>query len=125
MLHPGQDIRVRVEGADIRLPSQPATSLAIAANELIQNALEHGFGNRAVGTVQVKLKDEDGQFGLEVSDDGIGLPEGFEEKDSLGLQIVAAMVREDLNGTFELGANRNGTGTTATLRLPKLTLLKE
>jgi two-component sensor histidine kinase len=125
MLRAGQDIRVLIDGADIRLPSQPATSLAIAANELIQNALEHGFGDRTAGTVQVKLTDEDGQFGLEVSDDGTGLPEGFEMKDSLGLQIVETLATEDLHGEFELGANRNGVGTRATLRLPKLAVVKE
>lgn len=125
MLRAGQEIQVLIDGADIRLPSQPATTLAIAANELIQNALEHGFGDRTGGTVQVRLVDEDGQFGLEVSDDGIGLPPGFDLKESLGLQIVQTLATEDLQGSFEVGGNPNGIGTRATLRLPKLAVAKE
>ncbi len=125
MLHPGQDVQVLIEGADLRLPSQPATALAIAANELIQNALEHGLNDRAEGTVLVKLLDGDGHLTLEVSDDGAGLPKDFDVKDSLGLQIVQTLAIEDLHGEFELGANRNGLGTRATLRLPKPALVKE
>jgi two-component sensor histidine kinase len=121
-LHPDQDIRVRIEGADIRLPSQPATSLAIAANELIQNALEHGFGERAHGTVRVTLSEQDRDLMLQVSDDGIGLPNDFATKDSLGLQIVETLATEDLRGEFQLGANPDGAGTRAMLRIPKLVL---
>jgi two-component system, sensor histidine kinase PdtaS len=125
MVRAGQEIRVLVDGADIRLPSQPATTLAIAANELIQNALEHGFGERERGTVQVRLLDGAGEYGLEVSDDGLGLPEDFDLKDSLGLQIVETLATEDLHGEFELGANRDGVGTRATLRLPKLAVVND
>lgn len=124
MLRSGQDLRVLIEGAEIRLPSQPATTLAIAANELIQNALEHGFGDRASGTVLVKLGNDEDQLWLDVSDDGIGLPEGFDKKDSLGLQIVETLATEDLHGDFFLGPNRDGAGTRATLRIPKPALVE-
>ncbi len=119
MLQPGQEIRVSIEGEDIRLPSQPATSLAIAVNELIQNALEHGFEGRTAGSVRVSLGEEERHFLLQVSDDGTGLPHGFQKKDSLGLQIVETLATEDLRGEFELSANRDGTGTRARLRIPK------
>lgn len=120
MLRPGQDIHVSIEGQDMRLPSQPATSLAIAANELIQNALEHGFENRAQGSVVVKLMAEDENWVIRVVDDGIGLPANSAGK-SLGLEIVETLATEDLCGQFSIEANPDGRGTTATLRIPRRT----
>ncbi len=120
MVHPGQDIRVLIEGVDVRLSSQLATSLAIAANELIQNALEHGFGEGATGTIRVSLRQERARLVLQVADDGLGLPVDFEIKNSLGLQIVETMVVEDLGGEFQISANPAGHGALATISIPSL-----
>ena len=119
MTHPGREIALTVEGADFRLPSQPATSLAIAANELIQNALEHGFNGNATGSVKVLLAEEGESLIVQVRDDGIGLPVDFAIKSSLGLQIVQALITEDLRGVFELTSARVGGGTLATIRIPR------
>jgi two-component sensor histidine kinase len=119
MLLPGQNIRVTIEGQDIQLPSQPATWVAIAANELVQNALEHGFPNRTEGNVQVNLMTDEKDWVIEVVDDGIGIPTNS-EKSSLGLEIVQALVNEDLHGQFRIAANSDGYGTRATLRIPRM-----
>ncbi len=125
MLRPEQHIRVTLTGGDIRLPSQPATTLAIAANELIQNALEHGFAQREHGSVQVNLREETERIRLQVCDDGIGLAANFQTKDGLGLQIVETLVTEDLRGEFRLEANPSGAGTRATLIIPRQNLTTE
>ena len=46
---PGQQIDFSVEGPAIYLPSQQATACALVINELIQNALEHGFETKKRG----------------------------------------------------------------------------
>lgn len=117
MLKPGQNIRVIIEGGDMRLPSQPATSVAIAVNELIQNALEHGFQNRTEGNVRVDLKSEAKDWLIQVVDDGVGLVEDSTKK-SLGLEIVEALVMEDLHGQFTIASN-GAFGTCATVRIPR------
>lgn len=117
MLQPGQNIRVTIEGGDIRLPSQPATSVAIAVNELIQNALEHGFQNRTEGSVRVELKSEAEDWLIQVIDNGVGLAENSTKK-NLGLEIVEALVTEDLRGQFTIAPN-GGAGTRATVRIPR------
>jgi len=123
MLKPGQNIRVTIEGEEIRLPSQPATSLAIAVNELIQNALEHGFQNRSVGSVRVALKSEGEDWLISVADDGVGLVDASRAaKKNLGLEIVAALVTEDLRGNFTIEANAAGGGTIATVKIPRAML---
>lgn len=120
MLHPDQEIQVTIEGVDLRLPSQPATTLAIAVNELIQNALEHGLNRQKSGAVKVILAETPTRYEIQVQDDGAGLPKPFRSSDSLGLQIVAAMVEQDLRGEFKIANRRGARGTLATIRIPKM-----
>jgi two-component sensor histidine kinase len=113
---PNKALRVTVEGDEIVLSSQAATALALAVNELIQNALEHAFQGRATGTVKIALREEEDVFFITVADDGIGLAEGAVGGPSLGLEIVQTLVAEDLKGSFTLRPAE--VGTTATIRLP-------
>ena len=54
---------------------------------------------------------------LTVSDDGRGLPPGFDPADSqsLGVAIVRTLVQDDLHGTLAWASKR---GTTVTMRIP-------
>jgi two-component sensor histidine kinase len=66
-------------------------------NELITNALEHAFTGGRSGSVRVTLSWLDGgRLRLAVSDDGVGLPAGFDVKrcDSLEMQLVCALARQ-------------------------------
>lgn len=119
MVHPEKEISIQVEGTDIRLPSQPATTLTLAVNELIQNALEHGFDNVARGTVHVGLVETKTHYQIRVEDDGAGLPKHFSTRDSLGLRIVEGLT-EDLRGEFKLVNRRGKRGTVAVLKVPKM-----
>ncbi|HXV99640.1 MAG TPA: GAF domain-containing protein [Anaerolineae bacterium] len=120
MVNPAANIAVTVTGDNIELPSQRATSLALVANELLQNALEHGMAGRSQGKIIIKLMSKKGQLRLTVSDDGRGLPADFNmETDlGLGLEIVRTSVIEDMQGTFHLGPAANGSGTLAQITLP-------
>jgi two-component sensor histidine kinase len=115
--HPNKALRVTVEGARIELPSQAATALALATNELLQNALEHAFVGRDKGTVRVQLCDEGATLTVIVSDDGVGLAGGAGDGSSLGLEIVRTLVAEDLQGTCTLTPGAGGTQ--ALIRLPR------
>ncbi|MBI2954103.1 MAG: histidine kinase N-terminal domain-containing protein [Chloroflexi bacterium] len=109
VLDPEKRIRFVLDGDNIHLPAQQATSCALIVNELLQNAVEHGFGNRRSGIVAINLVDHGSTFTLEIADDGQGLPPGFNvaKTTNLGLQIVRTLVAEDLKGEFEL---INGVG---------------
>jgi two-component sensor histidine kinase len=105
ILAPHKHISMKIEGADILLPSAQATSVALILNELVQNAVEHGFGEGMDdGDIRISLAEDDKTVTLEVSNDGTPLPDGFDIKktDSLGLQIVESLVRGDLQGRFTL-----------------------
>jgi two-component sensor histidine kinase len=109
-------IRLELRGPNIYLPTQPATVCALVINELLLNALEHGYRRYEGGTVTVNLQDDGEQITISVDDDGIGLPEDFdlEQTGSLGLQIVRTLAQGDLKGNFELRGRDKGVSAVVT-----------
>jgi two-component sensor histidine kinase/PAS domain-containing protein len=98
-----RDVPVRAErsGSFGRLKAEDATALAMVVTELVHNAIEHGLA-RTGGVVSVRAErsgDEDDELlTVTVTDDGTGLPEGFDPANSgLGTQIVTSLV-QDLRG---------------------------
>lgn len=121
ILQPDKRIRLTLSGPSIYLPAQQATTCALIINELLQNAVEHGYERKPGGTISVNLRDDGDKVVIAVVDDGQGLPDDFslEQADSLGLQIVQTLVQDDLKGRFEL---REGDGVSAIVTFPKQTL---
>jgi two-component sensor histidine kinase len=127
------------------VPADVATPLAVVLAELLQNAVEHAFIEfdaddadrpdhpgagagretpKAVGHIAVHLVADGACLSVEVSDDGSGLPEGFnfDLTPSLGLSIVRDLVRTQLDGTIVM-RNRHqedagATGTAVLIELP-------
>jgi two-component sensor histidine kinase len=120
-LDPTKGITLALEGPSIYLPAQQATACALVINELLQNAVEHGYVRRPGGTITIHLEDQGDWVEIAVIDDGQGLPPDFslEQVESLGLQIVRTLAQDDLRGDFELF---NGHGVRAIVRFPKQTL---
>jgi two-component sensor histidine kinase len=116
MLVPEQGIAVSVSGDRLTLPSREATSLALAAGELIQNAVKHAFVGRPGGRIDVRLQAGPTEATLTVADDGVGDARPRNSDRGLGLQIVETLVGEDLKGAFELSASP--AGTQAVIRFP-------
>ncbi|MCU0510115.1 MAG: ATP-binding protein, partial [Anaerolineae bacterium] len=100
--------------------SQQATATALVINELVQNALEHGYETRQQGQIKLVLTDGGDSVKLEVCDDGEPLQEGFDlgNTNSLGLQIVRSLVQADLRGEIRL-ENDAERGVVATVTYPK------
>jgi signal transduction protein with GAF and PtsI domain len=113
MRRPDLELDVTVQGDELALPSQTATSLALAVNELLQNALEHAFVGRSEGHVVVSVRRAPHELVLEVQDDGVGL--SSDSSRQLGLEIVETLVCEDLRGEWSLVGDE---GTTARITIP-------
>ena len=118
MAPPGFALDARIEGDELNLPTQQATSLALVVNELLQNAMEHAFPGRSAGRVVITLAASRDALRVEVRDDGVGLPEGFSPSRSadLGLQIVRTLVQDDLKGHLAL---TNAQGVRAVITMPR------
>jgi two-component sensor histidine kinase len=112
----GPEVDLAVEGSCGPVIADVATPLAVVLSELLQNSVEHAFGEEG-GTIGVRLERLDGEVLLEVWDDGRGLPEGFslESSSGLGLQIARALVESELGGTLALDG---GKGTRARVTVP-------
>ena len=120
MVEPGFEIQKIFEAEPVVLPSEKASSLALMVNELVQNAIEHGFVGRHDGLIGLKLMTvSDAAYRLEIYDNGIGLPPDFDRTrtKSLGIQIVRTLVETDLGGTFELFSTG---GTHAVITIPRI-----
>ncbi len=120
MVNPAANITISVRGDNIQQPSQQATSLALVANELLQNALEHGMAGRTEGTIQIDLSHQNKNLILLVTDNGNGLPPDFNlDTDlGLGLNITRTSITEDMQGTFDLSPSKNGIGTIVKVIIP-------
>ncbi len=114
MVRPDQHIAVQVKGADIYLGSKQATAFALVLNELVSNAMEHGFRERTSGEIEVELDWDGAEVWVRVQDNGAGLPAGFDLATSrgLGLQIARTLVEKDLRGKLALTNAAEG-GTTS------------
>ena len=103
------------------LTSEMATPLAMVLTEVLQNAVEHGFGEKAEapGAITVTARRSTGRLHVTVDDDGEGLPQGFDVagSTSLGLSIVRTLVESELDGKLDIRTRRTG-GTRVTLDLP-------
>jgi two-component sensor histidine kinase/PAS domain-containing protein len=121
VMDPNKRIDFRLDGQAIYLSSQQATACALVINELLLNAVEHGYEQRDVGVVNINLTDDGDWVTIQVGDDGAGLPEDFnvEEDGGLGLRIVRTLVQGDLRGRFELHGDQ---GVRAVVAFPKISL---
>ena len=121
---PESSVVVRRTGSFGELPAEVATPLAMVLTELVQNAVEHGFpdtgGDSATGTIAVRATRTEAHLRVEVVDDGVGLPVGFDlgATSQLGLQIVRTLVSAELRGSLVLTAGEDGCGTRALVDVP-------
>ncbi len=110
-------ITLDVSGPPTMIPSREATSLALVINELVQNAVQHGFKERNKGRLLIRVEQKNGDVSVIVLDDGPGLPDCFDPMmdGNLGLTIVRTLVKDELKGQFEINCS---SGTCARITFP-------
>ena len=91
--------------------------MQLVVTELIHNALEHGLAESGT-QLRIELQRYSNEGLVTISDDGVGLPEGFDLSTSsnLGLQIVRTLTENELKGELKLESTHQGTQ--AKLRFP-------
>ncbi|MDO8872716.1 MAG: histidine kinase dimerization/phosphoacceptor domain -containing protein [Methanoregula sp.] len=109
-------VRLEVGISDIRMDINRAIPLGLLINELLSNSLKHAFPAGRKGTIAVTGEKDDGTVRIIVQDDGAGIPESLDWKNtsSLGLQLVNSLT-DQLEGTIELDRT---AGTKFTIRIP-------
>jgi two-component sensor histidine kinase len=109
-------VRFRVSLPGIRFDINRAIPLGLVINELLSNALKYAFPAGRRGTISVTGTLDENAIRILVGDDGVGIPESFDWKNtsSLGLRLVTSLT-DQLSGTVDL--DRTG-GTTFIITLP-------
>lgn len=112
-------IRLRMELCPVSLELNQAVPCGLILNELVTNSLKYAFPNGRSGEIVVALRqDENDVVSIRVADDGVGLPPGFEwrQSPSLGLRIVNILSRQ-LDGTI---AHGEGPGASFVLAFQRI-----
>ncbi|MDX1639262.1 MAG: PAS domain S-box protein [Balneolaceae bacterium] len=107
-----KDITTEVETGKIQLDMNSAIPCALIINELLTNAYKYAFEGREKGKITVRFFQENGEFRLEVADDGIGLDEeqvrrDYEEGKGLGFFLVETLANQ-IDGELNIEQD-NGT----------------
>ena len=88
----------------IKFDVDTAIPCGLIINELISNSLKYAFPHGRPGTITIRLRQENDRYILEVSDDGVGLPDGMDVRNvpSMGLQLVNILA-EQMGGEMTVG----------------------
>ncbi len=106
-----REIAVEIDSSELSLPLDQAIPCALALNEILSNAYKHAFRGRKSGTVKYSAREEEARIRFTISDDGIGLPGGFDlgKASTLGLKLVRTLVEQQLKGGLRIKRLKRGT----------------
>jgi two-component sensor histidine kinase len=120
---PGCNLTLEVRADPVAVDLDTAVTLGLIANELLLNALKHGFDGRSAGKLTVELHAGNPNQ-MTVRDDGSGLPPGFDASNNtgLGIEVVLGMTRQ-IRGEVKIKNDPAG-GTRTTIFFPPLSSSK-
>ncbi len=99
-----EQVSVASELEDVFVLIDTAIPCGLILNELISNALKYAFPGGRTGQISVKLRRiESGEIEIEVSDNGIGLPPGFDPRRDgrMGLQTIYGLAENQLQARID------------------------
>jgi PAS domain S-box-containing protein len=111
------DVIISVDMEPVAIDVNVGIPCGLIVNELVSNSLKHAFPEGRMGTIRVGISiDSEGNHVLFVEDNGIGLPEevDFRNTLSLGLQLVNGLTQQ-ISGKIEL-SREGGTRFRITFR---------
>jgi two-component sensor histidine kinase len=109
---------VLCRAATMPISADQAIPMGLLINELVTNAVKHAYPD-GPGEIHVSADEVGGLLRVEISDQGIGLPEGFNidlPRASLGFKVINRLVRQ-LKGSLKIAANEP-TGARFRLDMP-------
>lgn len=91
-----KEVSVETNLDPIQLNINQAVPVGLIINEIMANAIEHGFQGKDSGTITVAVHEIEEKVQIQISDDGDGLPEDvdFTSSDSTGSAIVGALIQQ-------------------------------
>jgi two-component sensor histidine kinase len=92
---PAQIAAINVVADSVRFRSDVASGMGLLVAELVTNSFKYAYAAGESGNIAVDFKQGSDGWCLQVSDEGRGLPEGFDidQSKGFGMQVVKAFVR--------------------------------
>ena len=112
----GRDVRLHLDLENVEVPVEKAPPVALMMNELVTNALKHGFPDGRSGRLSVTVAPDGNYIGIKIADDGVGMPTAVIEKRSFGKRLTGMLARQ-LNASIVWSSG--DPGTVVTIRMPR------
>jgi two-component sensor histidine kinase len=92
---PAQINAIDVAADNVKVPSDLASGIGLLVAELVTNSFKYAYPAGEHGSVAVHFAQTPSGWRLKVSDQGSGLPKGFDidQSKGFGMQVVKAFVR--------------------------------
>ena len=108
------DISFSIEVDATLLSLDQAVPFALIVNELVTNAVKYAYPAGMHGIIRVQFESaQDGSFAVQVADEGVGLPPGFDPATtkSLGMRMVSALLGQ-VGAELSCASGSGGTNFT-------------
>jgi two-component sensor histidine kinase len=115
---PGRIVLSHQLARDCMVPIEEAVPLALITCEIVGNSVRHAHPADVIGFINVCCwREPSGEFVLDIADDGVGLPPGFDPatESGFGLRLVRQL-SEHLGGSCAF--DDSGLGLHFRLRIP-------
>ncbi|MBD3345153.1 MAG: PAS domain S-box protein [Chitinivibrionales bacterium] len=102
-----EKVGVRFKVDNIKLLIDLAIPCGLIINELLSNSFKYAFPGDREGRIYIEMHREEKTIQLSVSDNGTGLPHGFDitKSETLGIQLVYQIVEHQLHGSVSAKSN--------------------
>ncbi len=116
-----EGIVLEVNAESVFLEIETVITCGLITTEIVTNALKYAFPtpqSELSRRIRVEFTESESGYTLVVSDNGVGIPEGFDVSGAttMGLHLVNLWSTYQLNGSIE---TRTDDGTTFIIRFPK------
>ncbi len=96
-------VKLNLDIDDFTLDPKRLFPLGIIINELLTNIMKHAFAGKKSGTIKLSLAKDGARVTLNLEDNGIGLPSGFDISASKGFGLMLVkMLSQQLGGSFSI-----------------------
>jgi two-component sensor histidine kinase len=95
---PGTEIDFAIDASETQIPIDTAVPIGLILNELLTNTFKYAVSSKKVNHIRLQLMPQatDGFGKIIYSDDGPGLPPGFniQKSTSLGMKVIGLLTRQ-------------------------------
>lgn len=103
-----KEINLESNCAQVHLNIGQTLPCSLIANEVVTNSIKHAFQEEE-GTITINLTTSDNLVRLEISDNGMGLPDDFDSRQgSLGMNLIENLTYQ-LDADYSFSSSDDGT----------------